>query len=148
MGPRRTQTRQQYKHFMTKIDGIDPVKLLLLLRQHAQYLDGERDDDVDLPDTTQATATPARTPAPVRRPPTGNTASYLAAATALEAARAAKELKGKEKQRKRRSSRCKGRTGKTRYSQEENVQETDRGHRACEKKGRRRRMRWHVQNPR
>ncbi|OWY96554.1 hypothetical protein PHMEG_00033153 [Phytophthora megakarya] len=74
---------------------------------------GDRDQDANFQDAVVQTvvAGPSRTPAPVRLPPTGKTASYIEAARKQKAAEATAEGREKKQNQKRNESTPRARKG-------------------------------------
>jgi hypothetical protein len=71
MGPRR-ETRREYEAFKALLAGKTAAERLRLTAEHRAYLASERDTDVLIPGQAQVLR-------PVRLPPVGKSAAYIAA---------------------------------------------------------------------
>lgn len=111
----RRKTRRESEAFLARLEGKSSEDRVRLTAQHTAYLNGERETDADFGNeaagatqTTTVAATKVRQtttamtrgqsiPALPSRPPVGKTASYIAAAKKLRAARLAAKAKAEKK---------------------------------------------------
>ncbi|GMF17816.1 unnamed protein product [Phytophthora fragariaefolia] len=68
----RRETRHEAETFMAKLEGMSVAERHRLLKEHRAYLTGERATDAQM-------SGPARVLRPVRPPPLGQSAAYIAA---------------------------------------------------------------------
>ncbi|OWZ02231.1 hypothetical protein PHMEG_00026244 [Phytophthora megakarya] len=108
--PPRQETRSEADAFIARLNNRTPEERTRLLREHRAFLSGDRDQDTNFHDAVVQTvmAGPSRTPAPVRLPPTGETASYIEAVRKQKAAEATAEGSEKKKKTEKKRELAKG----------------------------------------